>query len=988
MSDPLIRRPAAVALAVIAVLVAALVLSAWSVRGRVPILANLEGQWLDFQHRLRGPLPPGSDPRLAIVLVDDRSLQELGRLPVPRSVLARALSALGDAGASRVVVDMLLVEPGRDGDGEDARLAEAMRTSGKVLLPFALVAHGGGQPSIPERLLDGAYLRYRNEARLSDAPLQPSGLIAPLPLLAGAAAALGNVSVQRGHDGSLRFDMPVQALDGELFPTLAVRTAAELLSVPWADVEARVGEAIVIGPRQVPLDAASRQWVNYYGPEGSFPTFSLADLLAGRLDPGALRGHTVLLGGSALGSSDRYPSPFDPSLPGVERLATVIDNIVTGRWLERPAWAAAGELAAIVLLPFLSVAVIARARPVRAFALLAGLAVVLLVVAQVLFASAGSFVSMAFPLVALVLSGGLGMSYRALMDERSRREAEQRLRASEERYALSAQGANDGLWDWDIDGHGLYCSPRWRELMGIPADEPLGGLDDWVGRLDQLERDRFTRELDAHLSGATRQFHHLYRHQREGEERWFLARAAAVRRGNRAVRLAGSISDMTEQKRLEHQIAHDALHDRLTGLPNRALLLDRVEQWLATTRLPGGGVEPVGTVLIDLDGFLEIEKAHGQLGCNALLKGFATRLGELAGGVWPVAHLGGDQFALAYRGAQSDTLEGRVQALLDAPFDLAGRRETVGATIGVAHSSQGLESAAELLGAAMLAVSAGKRDGRGALHRYDPDKQALEDSRQRLADDIRLALAAGDQFELHYQPFVRLSDRSLLGFEALIRWQHPERGNVMPGEFIPFAEQTGLINEIGAWTLREAARQLVAWDQAGFDGEIAVNLSGRQFTETDLEADARDLLAILGDVAPARLKLEVTESMSMSNPQHTTDILNKLVAMGFKISIDDFGTGYSSLAYLHRFPFNTLKIDRSFVIRLDAGREAQEIVRTIAGLAGALGKQVLAEGVEEESQAKVLLELGTEVGQGWLFAKALPAVRARDWFVGNPPPRP
>ncbi|MFH7044873.1 putative bifunctional diguanylate cyclase/phosphodiesterase [Paucibacter sp. JuS9] len=240
----------------------------------------------------------------------------------------------------------------------------------------------------------------------------------------------------------------------------------------------------------------------------------------------------------------------------------------------------------------------------------------------------------------------------------------------------------------------------------------------------------------------------------------------------------------------------------------------------------------------------------------------------------------------------------------------------------------------------------------------------------------------GGQFKLFYQPFIRLSDRQLLGFEALIRWHHPQRGLVMPGDFIPVAEASGQIADIGRWTLMEAAAQLRRWQALGFTGEIAVNVSGVQLErDQELLSDAHAVLKALGDVPPKQLKLEVTESMAMANPQRSAEVLRELASLGFKLSIDDFGTGYSSLAYLHRFPFDTLKIDRSFVMRLEAGREAVEIVRTIVGLANALGKQTLAEGVEDEAQAAQLTALGVQVGQGWLFAKALPESEAERWII-------
>lgn len=970
----------------IALLIIMVVLAAWAERTRVPFLSNLEGQVIDLQHRIRGPLTPGTAPALSILMVDDRSILELGRLPVARSVLARAVDRLKADGATLVVIDMLLADPTRDGVAEDAELATAIRNAGNVVLPFALLHVEVETEPVPGQMLDSAFMRYRNETMREILPFKPAGVLQPLPEFAEAAFALGNVGVLLGHDGTLRFDLPALWFEDELYPSMALRVAALARGVPWNEVEASLGDKIEFGSQTLPLDAVSRQWVNFYGSEGKFATYSFADYVAGRLEPILVRDRIVLIGGSALGSSDRYPSPFDPALPGVERLATVVDNLLTGRWLSRPSWAALVELAGIVLLPLLAVGTISRVRPLPALGFLAVVGIVTMALAQVAFEVGQQFVGVAYPMAALLLSSGLGIGFRAWGDERSRRQAEARLRASEQRYALSAHGANDGLWDWEVGSDLAYFSPRWRELLGLETSDALVPLEYWTGRLDQFERERFRRELEAHLKGDTRQFLHVFRYLRAGEERWFLARGIAVREGSKPVRMAGSITDLTEQKRLEQQIAFDAIHDRLTGLPNRNYFLDQTDQLLSLGT--DGQSAGVGVVVIDIDDFLGIHNRHGQLACNSLLVECAERLSALPNGSRIVGHLGNDQFALAYRGVEDEALVSAVLQIFKTPFRLDAFYEQVSATIGVAHSTQGLDAPGDLLGAASLAAATGKRHNRGQIYRFDPASQEVENSRHWLSENIRLALDAGDQFELHYQPFIDLADRRLLGFEALIRWRHPERGMVMPGEFIPFAEESGQINEIGPWTMTEAAKQLVVWDKEGFDGEIAVNLSGRQFMETDLESDARDVLGILGDVDASRIKLEVTESMSMANPQRTTEILQRLADMGFKISIDDFGTGYSSLAYLHRFPFNTLKIDRSFVMRLGSGREAQEIVRTISGLARTLDKQVLAEGVEDEEQASTLLALGVEVGQGWLFARPLPAERAREWFVGQSPARP
>ena len=978
----------------IALLAASLAIAGWAMRGRIPFLHSVEGVVLDAQLRARGPLAPGQAPGLAILLVDDRSLAEIGSLPIERQLVARVVRQLDRDGARRIVFDMLFVEPARGGPAPDQTLADAMHDVGRVSLAYALPTDPGtgATESLSDPLLADAYQRYRNEALLSRLPYHPQRALAPIVPLAEVADGLGHVSVQPGVDGALRYDFPALAYADELLPSLAVTVAARVLGVPAEAIEARLGEAIQIGNHVLPLDALSRQWVNYYGPAGTFPTYSLADYLAGRLDPAMLRDRVVLIGGTALGSSDRNPSPFDPVLPGVERLATVIDNLLTQRWLERPAWAAPVELAAILGLPLLAVWLIARLPPPQAVLLVGLVGLGFLAASQTLFTVQRQFITLAFPLFALALTASLGLAWRARLDLVSRRLAEARLRASEQRYALSAAGANDGLWDWDIAAGTVYFSARARHLVDladpVPDSQPspdggieMKSLESILAKLGQVEREEFQRELDAHLAGQTQQFSRDMRFERAGETRWLLVRGVAVREGGRPVRMAGSLTDITEQKRLERQIAFDALHDRLTGLANRDLFRDRLGQWLT----PRGdqATPPVVVIQLDVRGFAAINERHGQVAGNALLAGLADRLRPFEREGALVARLGGDQFALASLGPDDPTFANRLLSRLERPFttDIGDLR--VEFSLAQAHTDQGLAGADDLLNAAALALGSAKQQAPGQVVRFDPAEKHLHNTRLWLDQHIDLALAAGDQFQLHYQPFIRLADRTLVGFEALIRWQHPERGQIMPSDFIPHAEQSGRINAIGRWCLFEVARQLVAWDRLGFKGEIAVNLSGRQFTETDLEADAREVLRRLGDIAPHRYKFEVTESMAMANPERTTEILKRLSGMGFKIAIDDFGTGYSSLAYLYRFPFDMLKVDRSFVIRLGAGQEAQEIVRTIVGLGSALKKQVLAEGIEQETEAAQLQALGVHLGQGWLFSRALPADRATAFIAAH-----
>ncbi|MGQ3052581.1 MAG: putative bifunctional diguanylate cyclase/phosphodiesterase, partial [Roseateles sp.] len=581
--------------------------------------------------------------------------------------------------------------------------------------------------------------------------------------------------------------------------------------------------------------------------------------------------------------------------------------------------------------------------------------------------------ALAPPLLALAAAALGASALRASIEQGQRREAARRLAASEQRYALAAQGANDGLWDWDLATGEVYYSPRWLVLMGLSSAEAGQTIQAWTQPLEPAARHAFDAELQAHLDGKSLQFHHMMHFSQGGQERWLLARGLAVREAGRPVRMAGSLTDISESQRLQRQISFDALHDRLTGVANRVLLREQL------TQLLGGVPAPeTGLLLLGLDGFRALNEVHGLVVGDAVLAELGARLRSAFGTRHLVARMGPDQFALLLSGGDHAAgLARRVQALLQPPFNVATPMLQLTAGIAWAQCRHGPMTADELMAAVEGALARAKADGPGQTHEFDPAEQLVEQSRRWLRDAIDAALASGTQFELHYQPFVRLSDRALLGFEALIRWRHPERGVIMPGDFIAVAEASGQILAIGRWALLEAAAQLRRWQAIGFTGEVAVNLSGVQL-ERDLEllADARATLAALGDVPTHRLKLEVTESMAMANPQRSAEVLQELARMGFKLSLDDFGTGYSSLTYLHRFPFDTLKIDRSFVVRLAAGREAQEIVRTIVGLGAALGKQTLAEGVEDEKQAALLEQLGVQVGQGWLFSKALTAAEA------------
>jgi diguanylate cyclase (GGDEF)-like protein/PAS domain S-box-containing protein len=564
------------------------------------------------------------------------------------------------------------------------------------------------------------------------------------------------------------------------------------------------------------------------------------------------------------------------------------------------------------------------------------------------------------------------LSYLVL-DGRLRTQAD--LAASEERYALAALGSNDGLWDWDLQARRVYFSPRWKEMLGYGEGEVGDGPEEWLGRVHPEDRTRVEAQIRTHQEEHSSHFEIEYRMlHRDGTHRWMLARGVAL--GNEAgesYRMAGSQTDVTARKRTEEQLVYQALHDALTGLPNRALLMDRLG--LALRRGHRRSATRVVVFFLDLDHFKVVNDGLGHTAGDELLVGVARRLVASVREQDTVARLGGDEFVVLLEevhGAGEATLvvERVLEGLLH-PFEVAGQEVFTSASIGITLSGAHARPE-DLLRDADTAMYRAKAGGRGRYEIFDPEMQAQAAARLRMEGELRRALER-EEFRVAYQPIVSLETGVPIGFEALVRWEHPERGRILPGEFISLAEETGLIVPLGSWVLREACRQLRAWqtELPGWSGLLmSVNLSPRQFARADLVRQVDEVLRELS-LPPGTLQLELTESLLMEDAEAAVAVLAALESRGVRLAIDDFGTGYSSLSYLQRFPISTLKIDRSFVAGMEAGSSQSKLVRTMVGLARSLGMGVVAEGVETEEQLRVLKRLGCERGQGFLFSHAL-----------------
>ncbi len=583
----------------------------------------------------------------------------------------------------------------------------------------------------------------------------------------------------------------------------------------------------------------------------------------------------------------------------------------------------------------------------------------------------------------LVLAGA--PSARALdqLQERSAQLAE-----SETRYALAARGANDTLWDWDLRQGTAYFSPRWQEMLGL-EDQPLGQtLEEWLSRVHVEGIQRLRTDLGDHVAGLTAEVENVHRVLHgDGTYRWMLARGLAFRdEEGKVVRVAGSLTDVTEQKQFEEQLLHDAFHDPLTGLPNRALFLDRLEQ--AVRRAHRRADTLFGVLFLDLDRFKVINDSLGHTVGDQLLKEIALRVEACLRPGDTVARLGGDEFTVLLndlvRPNDAELVAGRIQESLKVPFRLEGHEVVTSTSIGIALSTQGYSRAEDLIRDADTAMYRAKADGKARHRIFDRHMHENALHRLRLESDMRQAIDR-QEFELHYQPIISLQSGQIEGFEALVRWQHPERSLIMPGEFIGIAEETGLINPLGWWVLRTACMQARAWQQQ-FPRDPAlqmnVNLSGRQFRQPDL---VRGVVTALNDIGlpPESLRLEITESVLMETAKASRTLLEEMRGHGIRLCIDDFGTGYSSLNYLHSFDIDVLKIDRSFVKGIRSGR-APEIVQTIVNLSRSLGLAVTAEGIETRDQLAELRGLDVELGQGFYFSRGLNAERATRLLERDP----
>ena len=544
--------------------------------------------------------------------------------------------------------------------------------------------------------------------------------------------------------------------------------------------------------------------------------------------------------------------------------------------------------------------------------------------------------------------------------------------------SLAVDGSGAYVFQWNAGRDQITVANEVEQELGLEPGALNVAVEDFVQHMHAADRERFRLmlwSLQEKQGGDLQTDFRLRRH--DGTYLWYDLRAHAAKSENaRLLRCTGLIRDVTNLKRSHERLIHDAVHDSLTGLPNRELFMDRLQG--AITRAREGQANRPTVIFIDIDRFKNVNKSFGLVIGDSMLLTLGRRLGRHLNAQDTLARLGGDQFAILLI-SESDphhvaTLAERVRRALRTPMKISAKEIILTASIGiVVHDGQ--ETAQDMLREGELAMLRAKRGGADRIEIFNPAMRGEDESKLPLESDLRKALER-QQIAVLYQPITRLASNQLAGFEALLRWDHPTRGRLGADDFIPLAEESGLIVELGSYVLGQALEEASRWHKLlPRDRDplfVSVNVSSRQLFRQDMVQEIRLMLAREA-VPRGTLKLEITESLVMENPERAVEILTWLKTFGASLALDDFGTGYSSLSYLHRFPCDTIKVDRSLVRDSGLNGSTPLILRSVIALAHELGKEVVAEGVETQADAAYLRSIGCEYGQGYYYGEPMPA---------------
>ncbi|MEE9426145.1 MAG: EAL domain-containing protein [Methylococcales bacterium] len=885
---------------------------------------------------------------IVIVAVDEKSILSLGRWPWSRRYHASLIDKLGEAEVKVIGLSIIFSEPDLAHLDDDYRLGQAIRNNGKVVLPV---------------------INNHDQLRSTET--------VPISHLIDAAASIGHVNIELDGDGIAR-SVFLKALSGEInwsSFSLAMKQVADNEHLNISSQYQHSNQQFA-----KPWIKSKRMLIPYVDQPGSFQRVSFVDVLEGRVKPDLLKDKYVIVGVTAVGMGGYLATPVSKGgylMSGVEVNANILNAIQKNVGIFHLPRGWIFVLAG--LLTLLPVFIYPKLTPRLALCAMLSLIVLTLLVTYLLLAKFRFWFPPAPALLALVFSYPLWSWRRLEFAGRSMFENKQR-------SDVTLDAIGDAVITINQNGVAEYLNPAALQLTNTTEDQasgksvsqllrPVGDCDG--NCLEELVEQCIRENTSLRLPSDTVVINTQHK------ELAILGTIAPIH--NNAGRPTGAvvaITDVTEMRNLMREMEHQANHDVLTGLPNRVLLRDRLEHAILRAKRTE---RKVIVLFIDLDGFKTVNDGLGHFAGDNLLKAVSERLRLTARQEDTIARIGGDEFVILLENIitsdQIETVTQKIISIFAQPFIVDRHELFIGASIGVSVYPKDGENHETLLNNADTAMYRAKAGGRNTVCYFGHEMSSHALQRLVMEQELRRAIHQDDLI-LHYQPVISLKTGSMTGVEALVRWQHPERGLIQPGEFIALAEDTGLIVPLGEWVLNAACQQAKDWkvDETNAEFRMAVNLSPRQFLQTGFPNLVERILEKTG--LPAKyLEFEITENHIMQDIVAATKTMEVLAEMGIGLSIDDFGTGYSSLSYLNQFPIARLKIDRSFVQDINAQSDKSAIALAVIAMAHSMDLSVVAEGVEKKEQLNFLKEKQCDEIQGFYFCKPIPGSQVQKYYA-------